>query len=307
MTREYQEVPSNFAEIENYLSYEKEEVIDLFFAGDNYYFYDTCSLIHHSNSAARNYILQYLKDKEAIIIITRTVLMELSTNCSEIHPTQVNFIKELYDSGLKVLLFAEEFIVDCLKEILNITNEDANLLLGYAIKEVSKFKSTIYQIKNSMENTFRGKLLGNSPGSILLYEQFFQYARSQKNQGDSLAEKLIFICIIVLTKIPRGKYILVSDDLNIRAQVIGINEYLQDMHQLKAPLQLTTPALVYKMYKKSVITNRDDLLAILSAAFSGNIYVFYIGEYDIKIEYSSFTKEGLIDRLLNEEEFRIMF
>lgn len=307
MTRQYQQVPSNFNDIKEYLIYEKVEIIDSFFTGENYFFYDTCSLIHHSNSSKRNYIIQYLKNKNAIIIITRTVLMELSSNDCNIHPTQANFIKELFQSGLRVLLFDEEIIVNCLKDMLGSTNEEANLLLGYAIKEVSKFKGAIYQIKNSMERSFSSKLLGDNPGSTLLYDRFFQYARSQKKQGDSLAEKLIFICIIVLSKMPRGKYILVSDDLNIRAEVIGINGYLMDKHQIKAPFQLTTPALIYRMYKESIINRQSDMLDILSAAFSGNVNVFYIGEYDIQIAYSSFTRTDLIKRLIDDDEFRIMY
>ncbi|MTI67413.1 MAG: transposase [Firmicutes bacterium] len=307
MTKIYHKFPSNFKEIKDYITHDKKKVIDFYFDGDKYFFYDTCSILHHSNSSKREYIIKYLKKKDATIIITRTVLMELTSNYFQIHPIQINFIKELYQSGLKVLLFDEEFIIDCLKEMLNITNEEANLLLGYAIKEVNKSKGIIREIVDSMEKSFRSKILGNNPGNVPLYDEFFQYARSKKKQGDSLAEKLMFICIIVLTRIPLGKYILLSDDLRIRSNVISINKYLKDKHKVKEPFQLTTPALIYRMYKDSIITLRDDMLDILSSSFSGNVNVFYVGEYDIEQEYHSFNKEELIDCLINEKEFRIMY
>jgi hypothetical protein len=307
MEKRYQEVPSNFNEIENYVTHEKDEVIDLYFEGEKYFFYDTCSLLHHSNASKKGCIIQYIRKINVTIIITRTVLMELTSNNFRLHPTQVAFIKELHQSNLRVLLFNEEWLVDCLKTMLNMGNEEANQLLGYAIKEVSRSKTATYQIINSMDKPFRSKILGNKPGNVLLYEPFFKYARARKMEKDSLAEELMLICIIVLTRIPRGKFILVSDDLRIRKNVIDINTYLLYHHKVKEPFQLTTSALVYRMYRESVITAKSDMLDILSSAFNGDIKVYYLSEHDISQQYGSFTKEELMDRLISEKEFRIIY
>lgn len=307
MVKSYQEVPSNFSEIQNYIVQEKEKVIEEYYDGENYFFYDTCSILHHSKSVKKNLIIQYLKNHRATIIITRTVLMELTSNNFELHPIQVAFFKELHINGLKILLFNEEFIIDCLKEFSNINNVEANKLLGHAINEVSRSKTAIYDIKNSIDASFRNKIVGNNPGNVLLYDDFFRYARSQKTTGDSLAEELMFICIIVLTKIPLGKYILVSDDLRIRSKVIEINNYLLRHHEVKEPFQLTTPALIYRLYKESIVTTSSEMLDILNSAFDGNINVHFISEYDIIQQQGTFTKDELIARLISEKEFRIIY
>jgi len=307
MAKKYQEVPSNFSSFESYMIYKKEDVVDAFIKAHQYFFYDTCSILHHSSSAKRQNIINYLKSKVDIIIVTRTVLMELTANSFELHPVQIQYFKELKSSGLKVILLDEEVIYDCLKDALSISTEEANKLLGYAIKELSKSKTKINEIIESMNKTISSKFKGSNPGNKELFGTFFRYARSMKSEGDSIAEELILICIIVLTKIPVGRYFLISDDMQIRSQVIRVNEYISKHHGRKEPSQLTTTSLIYKMYKDSVLSNRDDMIEIMKAAFKGNVNVFFVGEYDIEQRYESFKCEDLIDRILNEKDFRVIY
>lgn len=307
MTKMYRKVPLNFKDFKHCLIYEKQKVIDAFFKGEKYFFYDTCSILHHSNAENRHYIIKFLRRKSATIIITRTVLMELTGNSFELHQVQINFLKELYDNGLCILLFDEEIILDCLKEILNITIEEANILLGFAVKEVSKFKTKTYEVLNSMDKNVANKLKSLKPGKTELYSSFFEHARGLKEERDSLAEELIFICIIVLTKIPLGKYIFISDDLRIRPQVISVKDYIKKHHKVSEPYQLTTATLLYKMYKEGIISSKDDMIDIISKSSNGNINVYFVGEYDIKQEKGSFTAEELVNRLISENEFKIMY
>ena len=307
MAKKYQEVPSNFNSFESYMIFKKDEVVNAFIEAHKYLFYDTCSILHHSNSANRQSIINYLKSKADIIIVTKTVLMELTANSFELHPAEIQYFSELYNSGFKIILFDEEVIYNCLKEALSISTEDANKLLGYAIKEISISRTKTREIIENMDKPTSNKLLGTNPGDKELFSTFFQYARTLKSEGDSIAEELILICIIVLTRIPTGRYILISDDLRIRAQVISVNEYILKYHGRKEPYQLTTASLIYKMYKDLAIAKRDDMLEIIQAAFKGNVYVFFVGEYDIQQEYESFKCEDLIDRLINEKEFKIMY
>lgn len=308
MSKRYREHPSNFSEIEEYVVSDKSEVVNLLFRGNNYFFYDTCSLLHHSKIPSTSYLIQYYNSHNAMIIITRTVLMELTSNNFEIHQTQIEFIKDLAQSGIKILIFDEELVVDALQHMIDIRNEDANLLLGYAIKEVIKPKKAVHKIMNNIGIDMKVKILGNKPGTNLLYEYFFQFARNQKVTADSLAEELVLICIIILTKIPLGKkYIFVSDDLVIRPNVIDINTYTKKYHNVQAPYQLTTPTLVYKMFKNSIISSKEDMLAILNAAFNGNVNIYYVGETDIEQQSKPFEKIELVDRIITEEEFRIIY
>jgi len=307
MVKKYQEVPSNFSSFERYVIYKKEEVVDTFIKAHQYFFYDTCSILHHSNSSNRHIIINYLKSKADVIVVTRTVLMELTANSFELHPTQIQYFSELNSGGFKVILFDEEIIYNCLKEVLNITTEEANILLGYAIKEVCRYKGKTSEIIENMDKRMSGKLKGTNPGNRELFTAFFQYARAHKSEGDSIAEELLLICIIVLTKIPLGRYFIISDDMRMRSHVISVNDYILKHHGRKEPYQLTTSSLVYKMYKDNVLTDRDNMIEIMKSAFKGNVNAFFVGEYDIQQRYESFKCEDLIDRLLNEKDFKIIY
>ncbi|WP_243467831.1 transposase [Acetivibrio straminisolvens] len=287
--------------------HKKDEVVNEFINAKQYFFYDTCSILHHSNSLNRKTIINYLKSKADVIVVTRTVLMELTANSFELHPLQVQYLRELNSSGFKVILFDEEIIYDCLKEVFNISAENANKLLGYAIKEVCKYKMNISEIVENMDKRMAVKLKSTNPGNRELFSIFFRHARTQKSEGDSMAEELILICIIVLTRISWGRYFLISDDMRIKPLVISVNDYILEHHGRKEPYQLTTSSLVYKMYKDNILTDKDDMIEIMKAAFKGNVNVFYVGEYDIEQRYESFKCENLIDRLLKEKDFKIIY
>ncbi|SNT11439.1 hypothetical protein SAMN05446037_104126 [Anaerovirgula multivorans] len=307
MSKVCQDISNNFSDIQEYLITEPSQVIDQFFKYQKHFFYDTCSILHHSNASSNSFIIDFLANQGAIIIITRTVLMELSSNNFEIDPIQIEYFRKINISGIPVLLFDEEIVLELIKESLTITVEDANQLLGFAVKEVSKFKTAINNIIRVMDPNLKIKILNLRPGSQNLYEPFFQFARSQKFEGDSLAEELILILVIVLTKIPFGQYILISDDLRIRNNVISVNQYIEKHHNLRAPMQLTTSRLVYEMHRKQILTDENEMIEILSASSNGNINVFCMGEEDIQLVKKSFTKEELLSKIISEPNFSVAY
>lgn len=307
MSKVYQEFPQNYSDIEKYLISAPDQIIDLFFKHEKHFFYDTCSIIHHSNASSNDFIIEFLLKHSAVIIITKTVLMELSSSTFVIDPIQIDYLRKVHENGIPILFIAEEIVMDILKDALSISNEEANVLLGYAVKEVSKFKTATYNIINTLDEGVRNRIANRNPGSETLYEPFFKYARHQKSEGDSLAEELILISIIILTRIPVGKYILISDDLKIRSNVISVNSYIEKHHGRKAPMQLTTSRLIYEMYKNEILTVRDDMMNILSASFHGNVKVYYVGEEDIQLVDESFSKDDLLNQMLTIPEFRIVY
>jgi len=136
-------------------------------------------------------------------------------------------------------------VLELIKRALTITTEDSNRLLGFAIKEVSKFKTAIANVIKNIDEGLKTKLLNFRPQSQNLYVPFFQFARSQKYQGDSLAEELMLVLVVVLTKIPMGKYFFISDDIRMRSNVIEITQYVGKFHNQRAPIQITTSRIVY--------------------------------------------------------------
>lgn len=302
--------PSNFNEFRDYIVCDKSEVIANFFDAEKCFFYDTCSIQHHSNSQNRKYIIEYLKTKKATIILTRTVLIELSHHSFSVHPTQIQYFKELYKSGIKILLFDEEYIYDCLKMVFNKSNKELNLLLGYAIKEVDKYKCKTHQILNGMEKNLRIKLKGTNPGDKQLFTKFFEKARQSKEEHDSLAEELMFICIIVLTKIPYksngAKYIFFSNDLACRRKVISLVQYIHKHHDKKEPYQLTTASMIHKMYIENILTRKKEMLEIMKSTYGENANIFYIGKYDIIPVNKKLSCGKIVDKI-QDKHFKIMY
>lgn len=307
MSKVYKEVPENFNDIASYLISDPDQILDLFFRHEKHFFYDTCSILHHSIASSNDYIIDFFVNESPIIIITRTVLMELSSDNYMIDTVQIDYLRKIHEKGIPILLMNEELILPILKDALTITIEEANLLLGYGIKEVSKSKTAIHNVMTTIDGTMRSRILSTRPYDQSLFECFFQYARSKKTEEDSLAEELMLIMIIVLTKIPLGKYCLVSDDLKIRVNVISIRRYLEIQHNTKAPMQLTTFRLVYEMYKKQILTDGTEMLKIFSATSIGNIKVFCMGEEDIELLHKSYTKDELVNKILMEPSFSIAF
>ncbi|MBU5485743.1 transposase [Clostridium sp. MSJ-11] len=312
MNKKYTEIPFNFNDFKNYLVVNKVEVIKCIFNSEKCFFYDTCSIQHHSNSKNRKYIIDYLKSKNATIILTRTVLMELSPNSFEVNEVQIEYFKELYNNGVKILLFDEEYVYDCLKEVFSKSNEELNLLLGYAVKEVSKHKGKVYQILEGMDTSLKVKIKGNNPGKLELFSRFFNEARSNKQEHDSLAEELIFICIIILTSIPYLaddiKYIFFSNDLATRSKVIQLVDYILKNHNKREPYQLTTATMVYKMHRESILNSKEEMIEIMSSTYGiGNANIYYVGEYDITQVNGKFTLEEIVDKIINDNGFKIMY
>ncbi|MCT4662962.1 MAG: hypothetical protein N4A40_13985 [Tissierellales bacterium] len=305
MSKVYKKVPNNFSEIEQFLIIEASQIRDQFYTSEKHYFYDTCSFIHHSNAKSNSSIIEFIKLHGANIIITRTVLMELSSNNGDIDQVQVDYFRKINENGISILLLDEENSLGIIKEALNINSEDANKLLGYAIKEVSKSKTAINNVIKELPEILKSKILSSSPGSEDNYERFFKFSREQKCEGDSLAEELILILIVILTKIPIGKYIILSDDLKIRNHVISIRQYIEKQHSVRAPMQLTTSRLVYEMHRKQILTSTNEMMEILDASSHGNIKVYCMGEEDIQLVRKLYTKEELLNRIITESNFSV--
>lgn len=238
--------------------------------------------------------------------------MELCPNSLEVHEVQIEYFKELYNCGVKILLFDEEDVYNCLKEVFNKTNEEFNLLLGYAVKEISKHKGKIYQILEGMDTSLKVKIKGNNPGKVELFTKFFKVARASKQEHDSLAEELIFICIIILTSIPylhsSIKYIFFSNDLAARSKVIQLADYILKNHNKKEPYQLTTATMVYKMYRENILSNKEEMIEIMERTYgASNANIYYVGEYDISQVNGKFSLEEIVDKIISDENFKIMY
>ncbi|MGN1032928.1 MAG: hypothetical protein ACI4PU_05650, partial [Intestinibacter sp.] len=269
MIKVCKDTPRNFEDIQNYL--EKDNFIEEIIKAKHCFFYDTCSIITHSNSINREKIVKYIKLKEGIIILTKTVLMELQNSSNIIEEQQVSYFKDLYDGGIKIILLNEEEIIDILKEVLTMSTADFNKLLGIAINEVSKFKGTIYEIKNDDPNQLTKKMMDNRTNKREYYSDFFNFARSKKKPKDNLAEELMFICFIVLSRVNLiGKLVYLSNDLKSRDLVISLNKFTADKHDKEEPYQLTSARMIYNLFKLDLIKTKEEMIEMFDSTNNGN-------------------------------------
>lgn len=305
MTRMYKETPDNFSEIQKFLV--EENYIGLILMAKHCFFYDTCSIVRHSNSRNRKKIADYIYDKEGIVILTRTVLMELQNSNNIIEDVQIKYIQDLYDKGIKIVLLNEEDIFNILNEVISISISDSNKLLGLSINTVSKSKGIVYEIKTNDPQKIVDKMF-DSKSRVQYYKEFFELARSNKRSQDNLAEELMFICFIVLSRIPLiNKLVFLSNDLKSREIVLSINKYTRDKHHKEEPYQLTSAKLIFNLFKSRLIEHKEDIVEMFNKSTGGDINVYYMGEYDIDLKHKSFSKEELADNIFEQKEFKVIY
>lgn len=298
MVKIYQETPNNISDILAYVISDVGKIVEILGANKKFYFYDTCSVIYHSNSDNRHEIVSYLKSKDAVIIISATVLMELSSNTFNVHQKQINYIKEMFDKGIKIVLLKEECVFDILRAYTTLTIQDSNKLLSLAICQMIKSKSKTYDIIASMSKEDQLKFKGVTESNTEIYTEFFSLARSKKESQDSLGEELMFLVIMLLGKLPGKIFIYLSDDKKSTAQLINVKEYVMKHYQNKAIMQLSTAAIIFKLYKQDNLSDKAVLLEIINRTSSDKrVSIRYIGEYDLADKQEKINTEDLIDMI----------
>ncbi|MGL5677500.1 MAG: hypothetical protein ACRDDX_13900 [Cellulosilyticaceae bacterium] len=272
-----------------------------------FYFYDTCSILYHSQSANRKKIISFLKDNNAVVMITTTILMELTSDLFKIRSIQMEYIKEIFNSGIKIIVLKEEQIGEVLKAYTTLSNVECNDVLAYGIREMSKAKHKIYDIiKNEpIQNQRKFKGVDKVPTEI--YSDFFTTARAQKETQDSLGEELIFLCIIVLSRLPGKQFIYLSDDKKSMPQVIIIQQYIAEYYDAKEFTQLSTAGIVYRLYKSYDVSAQEVLVEILECTTSdNNIGIWCLQEFDINPKRITTTPQKLVQEMVTQDDFKVI-
>lgn len=307
MNKNYKYTPENFNDIKDYII--ESNYIEDIIKAKYCFFYDTCSILTHSNSMNRNKIIDYIKIKKGVVIITRTVLMELQDKHNIIQQQQVDYLKELYLNSVKIILLNEEDIFKILNQLIDTNISESNKLLGYSIIQVSNVKGTIYDIKNNIaENIFKEMMDDKKNNKKELYTEFFELARNEKKSNDNLGEELMFICFIVLTRTKLiGKLVFLSNDLKSRDSIISLNLYTKKHFNREEPYQLTSSTMVYNLFKEKLIEQRSEMSEMLNTMFNGNITIYYMGEYDISLRRRVFDIDELINYIFDNNGFKVIY
>ena len=143
----YTDTPYNMAELIPYIITDNKVIVAEFFAKQQCYFYDTCSFRRHSNlnRTEAEYLLQYIKKQDGMIIITRCILMELASHSGILNQEYVDYIKHIQEFGISVLVLYEEELFLILEIAFHI-NAAINAYLCWAVRTIKRPVSTITEL-----------------------------------------------------------------------------------------------------------------------------------------------------------------
>ncbi|MBQ8804594.1 MAG: hypothetical protein IJZ53_13275 [Tyzzerella sp.] len=265
------------------------------------YFYDTSAFRNHASVSNRKLILQYIKQMQGIVIITKSVLLELCYPNSGFWEEHVKYLNEMAEMELKVLFINEEDIVELLQSCYNSTAQ-INLWLSYAVKCVKSRCSAIETIL-LQEHDLKKEVFVNCSGQdSLLGRRFFEKMRLNKKSGDNLGEELISVCFHMLTNMPESgnyKYIMLTDD-KYAVRLLGkVKQNVMSSDAKKYISAHTSANLCWHMKNAGIITCKEEIIEILNGE-RGNeqITCCYSETYALFPEMQSVRCEVLAEQVM---------
>lgn len=308
----YTETPENFFEIESLMETKIEEKVTIFFSAKRVLFYDACSFQKHSGlpENERNILINYFKEREMVIFITRCIMMELASPQQRLTENQINFLREMKNSGIKIILLDEENIYEILSECFS-TNEKINGYLRWAAGVAKSPISTITKTLKEDEKLASEVLEGKNLKSSDLCKRFFTAVRKNKEQDDNLGEELIVICVHILSQLPgmlNGKLCVLTDDKGTVGKISSVLRRTKPNYRGAEILLFSTPKLVQHMFQEHVRITEDEMVNLISQGVSGNIVVMGTTAFDLDVnEKISMTSRKLVQKIMEPHGISIIF
>ena len=298
----YSENPSNWDAIAPYVKVNINDFIDQLFMNKTCYFYDTCSFRYHANMYAdtSKKILAYIKNHNGFIIITRSVLMELTSLSGIIHSTYVQYLKTINQYGLNIYVIYEEDFFDVMAICFS-TNTKINELLMWSVRMMKHPTSTIETTLNEDDMLTHIILRGKNPDNKRLFKHFFSAVRNNKESGDNLGEELLGICLHMLSQLPGeedGKFCLITDDKGAVGKIDQLFKQTPVSFRGKRIIMFSTPKLAQTLYEENYITDKKCLLNFLTVCSGDKIKVLGTQIYDLKSTIISLSKEELANQII---------
>jgi len=312
MAAAYTEIPYNYDEIEPLLETCIDDIKRAFINSKTLYFYDTCSFRIHSNLPRNGMskLTDYFKKQGGKIIITRCVLMELASSSGIINGEYINYLRFLFDEGIKVFLLNEESLFDILSECFS-TNAKVNEYLTWAVRMSKSPVSTITQTLSSDTKLSEEIIGGKNSNRSDLYRRFFASVRRNKEQGDNLGEELIGICVHILSHLPGmkdGKLCVVTDDKGAAGKIDSLMKRTNSQFRGSKIILFSTPKLVQHIYQAYRELTEDEMAEILSQGTSDKVTVMGTTAYDLAVNLKiSMTCRELAQKIIEPNGINILF
>ena len=283
---------------------DKDEIIQEIVRATKCYFYDTSSFRNHASVPCRKLVLHYIVQMQGIVILTRSIFMELCMKDGTLWKEHALYIHEMKEMGIKVLFVHEENIVELLQSCYNNISQ-INTWLSYAIKCV-KSKYGAVETALTRDEVLKQEVLVNYMYQDRLFgRRFFEGMRARKETGDNLGEELLCICLNMLTNIPERipyKYVMLTDDKNAVRLLGQVKQNVAKNLTQRYLTAHTSANLCWHMKKSGIDICEEDVLAILKGEKGNERITTYCSErYALFPEMQSMTCEETAEKILKDE------
>lgn len=311
MATGYTDTPHNFNETDSFVITDTKTFVAEIFQKKKCFFYDTCSFRRHASldSDESRFLLEYIKSKDGIIIITRCILMELASHSGFLNQEYVQYIRVIKDYGIDILVIYEEDLF-AVMDVCFGTNTVINSYLSWAVRMIKSPVSTITYTLEQNNRLNDEVIKGKNLESKSIYRRFFTSVRGNKESGDNLGEELLAICLHILSYIPGeddGKFCVITDDKGAAGKIDTLFQKTKEQFRGNRIVIFSTPKLVQVMYHENILEDKDHILAILSTGNSGDIVVLGTRIYDLRNDEISMSCDELTELILTPNGINITF
>ncbi|MCI8669701.1 MAG: hypothetical protein HFI34_09305 [Lachnospiraceae bacterium] len=280
MKKVYNDTPDNFAEIQTYVITNVEDIAKAIILADKCFFYDACAFRNHMRILNPECIFEYIKRMGGIVVITRCIVMELCSNDNLLWKEHIEYLKKMYQYGIKILLMYEEDAFHVLNTCYSGTAQ-INLMLSFAIRAAKSKTGTIENILNNNSALRKEIFISSENKDSSLAKRFFREARNGKSSGDDLGETLVAVCIHMLSnirEITEYKYIMLTDDKGAIASLGKVMKNVKEYIGSSCISGITTPKLCQLMVQEHIIEDKKEIESIINAGSIGEFIKIYCSE-----------------------------
>lgn len=306
MVRSYVQTPENWDRITRTIVYNKEECLQSMVCAGKCLFLDTCTIMQYENLSTDSKFYQYISDTYDMVLVTRTILMELTSEDKYMKEIHILFLERVHETK-RLYLFDEEWSYDYLKIAYDKTDKEFNQTLQSAIRFAISSYTNIIKDFMSKEKCIK---YFNERHSDELYTDFFTNIRDNKQTGDSMGEELIAITAILLSSVPESsecKFELVSNDRQSYMMMRSTKQHIRDKYGWDAFNCKTTCSLGFLMFKNQYLELQElrDFTAV--SYHDCNAKFFGVGCNDIECKQYTLTLDEYINTLNNDKTFKVIF
>ena len=280
MDRVYIDTPHNFSDIETYVSTDINEIKKLIIMAKKCFFYDACSFRNHMFASDNKPILTYIKRYADVVIITRTVMMELCSSDGKLWKEHINYIRNMHAEGIKILVIYEEDIFDVLRTYCADVTQ-INKWLSYAVRCAKSKAGKVEMVVGSDMELRRYLFVGEESTDSMLASKMFGKVRDSKSSGDNMGEELMAVCVHWLSRmrdVESYKYVVLTDDKKSIPTYGKVIKNVREYSGCDAIAICTTVKLCYLMYMNSIITEEKQITDVLSNTSMGSSVIVFCSE-----------------------------